>query len=77
METTKKILAIVSIICAVFTISAQTKQEKPWVKKKDNNGIAVYMREYDGSDIDEVKAQTIIKAPINKIKESILNVNFF
>lgn len=77
MKTINKYAVAIGIICATFEISSQINKEIPWVKEKDKNGIAVYMREYKGSDIKEVKAQTIIKAPLNKVKESILNINSY
>jgi len=53
-------------IIIIFSVS-MSSQEKPWTKEMDKNGITVYLRDYQGSQLKEFKAQTNVKAPIKSI----------
>jgi hypothetical protein len=55
------LLLIVAFSCDLYS------QEKPWIKEMDKNGITVYLRDYQGSQLKEFKAQAIIKAPLKNI----------
>jgi hypothetical protein len=66
----KTILIILLPILFLFGISSQ---EKPWTKEMDKNGISVYLRDYQGSQLKEFKAQTKIKAPIKSILKLLID----
>jgi hypothetical protein len=58
----------------LFSLSfSQSENNAPWVKVKDKNGIAVYLRNFPGSPVKEFKTQSIVHAPIKKIVEILLN----
>jgi len=59
-------LKFILLLIVLFSCDLSS-QEKPWIKEIDKNGIIVYLRDYQGSQLKEFKAQTIIKAPIKNI----------
>jgi hypothetical protein len=66
-------LLFYSVIFVLFTSFGTSKTEKPWIKVKEKDGIIVFLRDHDDSEIKEFKAQTIIKAPLKSILTLILD----
>lgn len=66
-----------AIIFGSIVLFGMAGGEKPWVKETDKNGVAVYLRDYDGSKFKEFKAQTKIKAPLKNILNLLIDVKSY
>lgn len=72
MMISKNVLLFVCVLLFHCICVAQTN---PWKLGKDQNGIKVYTRHVDGYSIDELKAELIVKAPMNAIVAVITDVD--
>lgn len=58
---------LIIVISILFTFPANA--DNAWNLVKDADGIKIYNRKVDGSDIDEFKAESIINAPVEVLFE--------
>ena len=58
----------------IIMLPAFTHADYNWELVKDSNGIKVYNRKVDGSDIKEFRAEGVIDAPIGVIFEVMIDV---
>ena len=71
-----KILILFVLIQAVLVKTAiAIPTENNWQLIKNEDGIKVYIFETKYSDIVKAKTQTIIKAPLNKVKATLDDIN--
>lgn len=63
-----------TIFIVLFTLPAVFAQESEWELKKDEDGIKVYTRGVEGSNIKEFKSSTIINASSDILYNIILDV---
>lgn len=64
------------LLSPVF-LSAQSASDYEWKLKRDKDGIQVYMREQDGSDLKELKFTTEIEASLNAVAAILTDVEGF
>jgi len=57
----KQVIALVIGIISIINLNAQAD----WELKKDKDGIKVYLREVEGSDIHEYKAEAILEGKVS------------
>jgi hypothetical protein len=63
------------LLCLVFMSFSDS--EKPWIKETEKNGVTVFLRDYEGSQLKEFKAQTRVKAPLKMVVALILDFNSY
>lgn len=69
----KYIVALIIGISTIITLNAQTE----WELKKEEDGIKVYLREVDGSKIQEYKAEAILKGKVSSYIAVMKDVNAY
>lgn len=77
---TRRIILPLSLLASLlvpFFASAQTEQGYDWELKRDKDGIQVYMREQEGSDIKELKFTTEIEASLHAVAAILTDVEGF
>jgi len=57
-----------------LSINTGTSQTSAWEIRKQEDGITVYTRSVEGFDINELKAEMTIDAPIDKIVSILLDI---
>ena len=72
-QTTKSIL-LTFILIHCFT-SVAFAQQSDWQLKKDKDGIKVYTRESEGSDLDEFKGTGFINASVDQLVQTLKAVD--
>ena len=73
----KHTIKFLLIITISFVCMSLSESEIPWKKETEKDGITVYLRDYAGSQLKEFKAQTIVKAPLKKVVNLLLDFNSY
>jgi len=73
-KNTVSYLKSFSTLSFIIMLSAFAHADYNWELVKDSNGIKVYNRNIDGSDIKEFRAEGVIDAPIGVIFEVMIDV---
>ena len=74
----KESIAALVLMLNVWPITSESISDvigQPWEKIKEENGVVVYSREIDGSDIIKVKTQVVIDANMEKIRSILDDVS--
>jgi ribosome-associated toxin RatA of RatAB toxin-antitoxin module len=61
----------------LFHFSKIDQTELEWELKKEKNGIQVFTRDSAGSGITEIRVLAIVKAPVEKLVETIYDVDSY
>lgn len=69
----KQIIALLIGFISILNINAQAD----WELKKDKDGIKVYLREVEGSDIQEYKAEAILEGKVSSFIAVMKDVNSY
>lgn len=65
---------LVPVIVVMWAMYGSSAAESQWRKVKEVDGIAVYTRPAEGSDLDEFMGQTLIDAPVEALNEILEDV---
>lgn len=65
----KRILLAALGACLALLLAAPLAASSDWSLEQDKQGIQLYTRAVEGSPFEEVKATTVIRAPIEKVIE--------
>lgn len=65
------------IFFILFLASLPANADRPWKLEKEADGIKVYTREKDGSDIKEFKAVALCSCSRTSLEKILINVNKF
>ena len=65
---------VVWAIAAIWAICGPSSAETSWKKVKEVEGITVYTRPVEGSDLDEFMGQTLIDAPVEVLNDILEDV---
>jgi len=69
----KQLIALIIGFISIVNLNAQTD----WELKKEEDGIKVYLREVEGSKIQEYKAETILKGKVSSYIAVMKDVNSY
>ena len=69
----KQLIAIIIGLSSIINLNAQTD----WELKKEKDGIKVYLREVEGSKIQEYKAEAILKGKVSSYIAVMKDVNSY
>lgn len=70
----KLVLILNMLVCNVFS---QPTENTGWVLERNENGIKIFTRFREGSEIKEFKAITTVDIDINKINELVDNIDTY